>query len=172
MAKTATRVNGRNNETMWVDRDELCFRSAGEVHRMSLAKLLTIGIKNIEVARAAAEDTEREPVGVWVTDMSSSGGKTDFLVVTDSESCWIMEINKSQAPNALQFVQGIRPYSEKELKEEKKEYAAVQTPLGAAFTLGSIICVFGAMFCVWTLELPLVGLALAAAAIVMFVNIK
>ena len=115
----------------------------------------------------------QDAFGLWAYNkMPSSKGKSVYVVARDTTQRWVMEISKNQAPNAVRFCFSIVPKSKEEEEEEIKLYAAIQTPLGAVFTVGSIACVLGAYAAVSVFEQPIVALVLAAAAIYMFIKIK
>jgi hypothetical protein len=171
MAKNVSRVNGRGGESMWCDGEELSFRTGGRVQRMPVGEIRTIDISNAEDARALVQETELVPYGAWTEEMPTAKGKSDFVVATSDDSCWVMEINKNQSPNALSFVRGIKPV-EKPKAEDFKLYAAIQTPLGAVFAVGSIVCVCLAIYFIFSAQMAIPGIIAAIAAIVMFVRVK
>ena len=173
MAKGATRVNGKNNESMWVTDEDLCFRVGSKARKIPLSSLAALSLENVEEARKLVTETELVPYGSWTENMPSSNGKTLYVVARDDESLWVMEINKSQLPTAQDFVHDIAPQSEEDAKREKIVAGRViDTPLGAVFTILSIVCVIAAIFLVFSLEQPLIGLIVAIAGLVMHFLIK
>lgn len=173
MAKGATRVNGKGNESMWVSDEDLCFRVGGKVRKIPLDSLVALSLENVEEARALVTKTELVPYGSWTEGMASSKGKSLFVVARDNESLWVMEINKSQLPTAQEFVRGVTPQSAEDAKIEKIVAGrAIDTPLGGVFTILSIVCVFAAVLLVFTLNQPLIGLIVAIAGLVMHFLIK
>lgn len=170
--KSATRVNGKNGEYLRLNDDELCFHTRGKVERMPVASLTFLSVTNTEEARDAVNKTDLVPHGAWTEKMPSSGGKSAYLVAKGRVSCWVMEISKAQVPNAQSFVQGIRPSFESDEDKFLIPNRAINTPLGGVFTIGSILCVFLAIFFVFNLQMPILGIVVAIAAILMFVNVK
>lgn len=174
MAKGTTRVNGKNGESMWVTDDELCFRVGGKVRKIARESLVYLAVDNNEDARKAVTQTELVPYGAWTEEMPSSKGKSAFLVVADDESCWVMEINKSQLDGAQEFVQGVG-FESADAKKDREQVVigrAIDTPLGGLFTILSIACVFVAAFLVFAFEQPALGLVVAVAGLVMHFLIK
>lgn len=166
MANKTSRVNGKSGESMWTADGELCFRTNNKVQRMPLAEVKTIDVMNVEEARNLVNSTELVPHGVWTDEMKSSAGKTAFLAATNDDSCWVMEINKSQAPNAQTFARTISATGESE--GDQREKRAIDTPLGGLMVIGEIVCILGAIFALYTLEQPIVAIILMVAALVMF----
>ena len=171
MAKNVQRVNGRNGESMWVDGEDLSFRTGGKVRHMPLHDVRSIDISNAEDAKALVENTELVPFGFWTEEMPSAKGRADYVMVTSDENCWVMEVSKTQSPNALTFVRGIKPV-EKASADDYKLYSAIQTPLGGVFAIGSIVCVGLAVYLIFTAELAIPGILVAIAGIVMFLKVK
>lgn len=171
MAKESVRINGKSNESMWVTDDELCFRTGGKVLKMTRDTLRYLAIDNAEDARAVVSESDLVPYGAWTEGLSSSKGKSVFVVAKDDTSCWVMEISKNQQPTAQSFVKGACPPGEKK-DEVTIPGRVIDTPLGGLFTVGTIVCVFLAVFLVFTFDQPLLGLIAAVAAIVMWANIK
>lgn len=169
--KGAVRVIGRNGESMQVEGDELCFSTKNMVERMPLEVLSDLYICNTEEAREAVTTEELIPYGVWTKEMPSVGGKSVFLVAKGRVSLWVMEINKSQVPNASSFVDNLNPRKDDDNKLRIPN-RVINTPLGAAFTVGSIACAFLAIFSLYSFGQPILALVFAIAAIVMFFNIK
>ena len=173
MAKEVTRVNGKGGEVMEVSGGVVSFRTGGTAHKMDADKVAVMEVMNAEDARAFVEESPQDTFGLWAYNkMPSSKGKNVYVVARDTVQRWVMEISKNQAPNAVRFCRSIVPKSKKEEEEEIKLYAAIQTPLGAVFTIGSIACVLGAYAAVSVWEQPIAALVLAVAAIIMFVKIK
>lgn len=170
-AKGASRVIGRNGENMWVEDDELCFKTGGSVERMATDVLANMEILNVEEAREAVNTAEKVPHGAWVKNMTSSGGKTMYLVATGRANLWVMEINKSQVPNASAFVSRLVPEDE-DKNSLRIPNRVINTPLGGLFTVGSIVCLILAVFAVYNFQQPLIGLALAGASIAMYNNVR
>ena len=172
-SKGARRVIGRNGENMQIDGEDICFKTDNKVERIPLEALSDIEICNTEQARNAVTTEDLVPYGRWTKEMPSVGGKSVFLVVRGPASLWVMEINKSQVPNASAFVDGVRPTDENEDENKLRiPNRAINTPLGAVFTVGTIACIVVAIFLVYSFKQPLWGLLAAAAAIVMYINIK
>lgn len=173
MAKgsASRRVNGKNGETMWVEEDELCFKTGGFVERMPKEVVTYMSIVNTEDARRCVKESDLILHGAWTKETPSVGGRSAFLVVKGRAHCWVMEITKNQVPNASSFVDGIMPKPDDEDKLRIPN-RVINTPLGGLFTIGSILCVLLAVSLVFTFEQPILGLIAAAAAIAMFVNIK
>ncbi len=169
MASNDMRVNGRHGEYMWVEENEVCFKSGNAVHRLDKDAIVAFDIRNVEDARKAVMDAT-EVVGSWTDDMPSTNGKSVLLVGCGKDVCWVMEMTKSQRSNAIGFAREICPVVEEE--PEYKLYAAIQTPKGALFTVGSIACVFGSFYTLSELQMPIVTLILAGLGIFMFINIK
>lgn len=172
MAKESVRINGKSNESLWVTEDELCFRTGGKVLKISRPELRYLAIDNAEDARRAVSESDLVPYGAWTEELSSSKGKSVYVVAKDDASCWVMEISKNQLPTAQSFVKGARPETEEEEDEQVIPGRVIDTPLGGLFTIGSIVCVLLAVFLVFTLDQPLLGLIVAVAAIVMWANVK
>ena len=173
MAKQVTRINGKSGEVMEVADGAVSFRTGGTTHRMDADKVAVMEVMNAEDARAFVGESPQDTFGLWAYNkMPSSKGKSVYVVARDTTQRWVMEISKNQAPNAVRFCFSIVPKSKEEEEEEIKLYAAIQTPLGAVFTVGSIACVLGAYAAVSVFEQPIVALVLAAAAIYMFIKIK
>ena len=171
-AKGARRVIGRNGESMQLDGEDLCFKTANKVERIPLEVLSDISICNTEEAREAVTTEDLVPYGAWTKDMPSVGGKSVFVVARGRASLWVMEINKSQVPNASAFVDNVRPADEDDENKFRIPNRAINTPLGAVFTIGTIVCVLAAIFLVYTFNQPVWALLAAAAAIAMYINIK
>lgn len=170
MAKSVARVNGRNGESMWSSDGELHFRTGGKARTMSQGDIQKIDLTNVEEARKLVTDTELVPYGEWTKEMPSPKSKSDYVVVFNSDSCWVMEISRSQATNALNFVKSVQPESVK--PEEYKLYAAIQTPLGGILTIGTIVCILTAIYFIFSARMAIPGILFAIAAIVMFINVK
>lgn len=170
MANNEMRVNGRHGESMWLEGDEVCFKSANTVHRLDKGAITTFDVMNVEDARKAVAEAS-EVAGTWTDDMPSTKGKSILLVACSKDLCWVMEATKSQSSNAIGFVREICPVVEDD-EPEYKLYAAIQTPKGALFTVGSIACVFAAFYTLSVLEMPIITLVLAGLGIFMFINIK
>lgn len=170
MAKTVARVNGRGGESMWLEDDKVFFKSQNETHEEKAEDFESFDILNVEDAREVVEGS-RDAVGTWTQKMEGSKGKTVLLVGSGRGFCWVMETNKSQSPNAIRFARTVRP-SDGDEELEYKLYAAIQTPRGALFAVGSIACTLGAFYAVSELQSALVALILAGLAIFMFVNVK
>ena len=173
-AKDSVRVIGRNGESMYIEDEELCFKTANKVQSMPLEVVRDIGILNAEEARESVRTEDLVPYGKWTGEMPSTGGNTAFLAVRGRASLWVMEINKSQVPNASGFANRVKPKPKDEDDESRLwvPNRAINTPLGALFTIGSILCVLLAIFLVFSFQQPLLGLLAAAAAIIMFIKIK
>ena len=167
MAKKTSRVNGRNGESMWMADGELCFRTNNKVQRMPLTKLDSIAIMNVESARELVGASDYVPYGAWTNEMPSSGGKTLYLTATNNEACWVMEINKSQVPNAQDFV-GLIDSSALENLGDDIPTKAITTPLGGLFVIGEIVCILGAVFVLYVFAQPVIAILLLAAACLMF----
>ena len=170
MAKNVARVNGRNGESMWRENDSISFKSNNVVHTLEVGDFTSFDILNVEDARKAVEYAGEDAVGAWTKEAGSTKGKSSLLVGTGKHVCWVMEITKNQAPNAISFARSVCPSDSEEL--EYKVYAAIQTPKGALFTVGSIGCAIGAYFALGTFGQPIVALILAGLCIYMFVHIK
>ena len=173
-AKGSVRVTGRKNESMYIEDEELCFKTANKVQRMPLEGVRDISILNVEEARESVKTEDLVPYGAWTEEMPSTGGNSAFLVVRGRASLWVMEITKSQVPNASKFVNRVKPKPTEE-EDERRLWVpnrAINTPLGGLFTIGSIVCVLLAIFMVFSFQQPVLGLLFAGAAIAMFVNIK
>lgn len=169
--KAASRVNGRNGENMYVEGDELCFKTKGEVCRMPLEVLTSIEIANAEQAREAVKGEDLVPYGAWCEEMPAVGGKSVFVLARGRASLWVMEITKNQVPNASSFVNDINPNSDED-DSLRIPNRVINTPLGGLFTVGSIVCILLAIFCVFSWNQPVIGLILAVAAIIMYLRIK
>lgn len=171
--KSATRVNGRNGEVMWVEEDVLSFRTGGAVESMPAQNLTELAIVDAQTARDLVKKTELVPYGAWTKHTEGSNGKTAYLVAKGRVSMWIMEITKSQVPNADSFIKKIRPSFMPE--DEKAGYIpgrVINTPLGALFTVGSIACVLGASFLVFEFQQPIAAIIVGIIGLAMFFNIK
>lgn len=159
---------------MWLEEDDMvCFRTGGSTERLAKESISSLRILNTEEARDLVGGTDLKPYGAWTKKMPSTGGKSMFLVAEGRVSLWVMEINRSQVPNASQFVQRVIP--PEKMDDEGRLWIpnrAINTPLGGLFTIGSIVCVILAVFVVFNWQMPLLGLVLCAAAIAMFVNVK
>ena len=126
----------------------------------------------VEEARAEVESSA-EAVGKWCEEKRGGKGKTLLLVGATKRQCWVMEVTKSQGPNAVAFAKEICPAESGEEEElEYKLYAAIQTPKGALFTVGSIACALGAYYFLGQEQQPIIALVLAGLSIFMFVNVK
>jgi|GEM_PF-3771907 len=170
--KSSKRVNGRNGETMWVDDEVLSFKTSGTVETMPLESVSFAALVNAEKARELLMTTELVPHGVWTQKMETSNKKTAYVVIQGRVSCWVMEITKNQTPNAYSFVNGVRPQEEEEKGEGYIPGRVINTPLGALFTILSIVSVFAAYFLVFQFHSPLAGIIVAMAGLIMFFNIK
>lgn len=170
MAKTVTRVNGRGGESMWCEDDKVCFKSGNTVHTEKREDFEFFDVVNVEKAREKVGEA-RDVVGAWTEAMEGTKGKTVLLAGGGRGFCWVMETNKNQSPSAIGFAREICAAEEEE-DLEYKLYAAIQTPKGAVFTIGSIGCTLGAYFVLSNFQNPIVALILAGLAIFMFVNIK
>jgi hypothetical protein len=172
-AKGPSRVNGKNGEYMSIEKDQLCFKTGGEVRQMPLESVAGMDIANAEDARNAVTTEDLVPYGAWTAEMPSVGGKSVFVLTRGRSSLWVMEINKSQVPNASSFVSRALP---KDGKDDEDRFRipnrVINTPLGGLFTIGSIACLFLAIFLVFTWNQPILGLISAVAAVVMYFNIK
>jgi hypothetical protein len=172
-AKGPSRVNGKNGEYMSIEKDQLCFKTGGEVRQMPLESVAGMDIANAEDARNAVTTEDLVPYGAWTAEMPSVGGKSVFVLTRGRSSLWVMEINKSQVPNASSFVSRALP---KDGKDDEDRFRipnrVINTPLGGLFTIGSIACLFLAIFLVFTWNQPILGLIAAVAAVVMYFNIK
>lgn len=172
-AKGSTRINGRNGEYMSLDGDQICFKTGGEVRKMPLEAVADMEIVNTEDARNAVTTEDLVPYGAWTAEMPSVAGKSVFVVTRGRASLWVMEINKSQVPNASSFVSRVLPSDDGEDENRFRiPNRVINTPLGGLFTIGSIACLFLAIFFVFSWNQPILGLIAAAAAIVMYFNIK
>lgn len=171
-AKGSSRVIGRHGETMSVEGEELCFKTGGKTNKMPLEAVASISIENTEGAREAVTTEDLVPYGAWTEEMPSVGGKSVFVVVKGRASLWVMEITKNQVPNASSFVDRVRPQQDDGESKLRIPNRVINTPLGALFTVGSIVCVILAVFLVYTWQLPILGLVAAVAAILMYINIK
>lgn len=172
MAKNVLRVNGRNGESMWLENDKVFFRSENVTHELEVDDFTRFAILNVEEARAEVEAI-KDPVGVWCDETPSTKGKSLLLTGVGKRHCWVMEVTKSQGPNAIAFAKEICPVETEEKEElQYRLYAAIQTPKGALFTVGSIVCAFAAYYFVGIQEQPVIGLICAGASIFMFVNVK
>ena len=171
MAKSVSRVNGRNGESMWFEGDTVQFKSGNETHTAAKDDFDRFDILTAEDARKAVKEAREDALGAWAKDMPPTKGKTSFLVGTGKRLCWVMEVTKSQSPNALAFARRICEPAEEDVPEFKL-YAAIQTPKGALFTVGSIGCALAAYFVLGQAQQPIVALILAGLSIFMFVNIK
>jgi hypothetical protein len=170
--KSSMRVNGRNGESMWVDDELLSFRTGGKVETMPLEGVSLAKLVNVEEARSILSSTELIPHGAWTQKTESSGKKTAYVMIQGRANCWIMEVTDSQRPNAYGFVTSIKPQDDEDKGEGYIPGRVINTPLGALFTIGSIACVFGAYFLVFQFELPIPGIIVAMAGLIMFFNIK
>ncbi len=172
MAKTVMRVNGKNGENMSIEDGVVRFKSENVVYDKDVEDFSSFDIINVEEARELV-DAKRDVVGLWTKDTQSTKGKTSLLVGAGKGFCWVMEINKTQSQNAISLARSICPSASEEDEElEYKLYAAIQTPKGALFTVGSIGCALGAYFVLGNLQQPLIALVLAGLSIFMFVNVK
>ena len=173
MAKQVSRVKGKGSEVMELADGKVVFRTAGHAYTMDADKVAVMQVMNGEDARAFVEESPSDVLGLWAYNgMPSAKGKNVYLVCRDTVKRWIMEVSKSQAPNAVRLAQTVCPKSKEEEEEEIKLYAAIQTPRGALFTVGSIACVIGASFALGNFQQPLIALVLAGAAIFMFLKIE
>lgn len=171
--RSATRVIGRNGESMWIEDDLLSFRTGGKVETMPAQNIAELAIVDAQTARDAVEKSELTPYGAWTNKLESSNGKTAYLVAKGRVSAWVMEINKNQVPNAYSFVKRIRPqFEEEEKREGYIPGRVINTPLGGLFTIGSIACVFAAVMLVYEFQLPIPAIIVAILGIIMFFNIK
>ena len=171
MAKKVSRVIGRNGESMWMDDDVVHFKSGNVDYEADSSSFDRFVVMNVEDARKVAKKAGDDAVGIWSTKDQSSNGKTSLLVGTGKGILWIMEVTKNQAPNAATFAHAVCPSNEED-EPEYKLYAAIQTPKGALFTVGSIACAIAAYFVLERAQMPLLVLVLAGLSIFMFVNIK
>lgn len=169
---TKHRINGRNGERIYVEGEDICFKTGGSVEKIPLEVLAGIELTNTEQARAAVNGEDLVPHGAWCEEMPSVGGKSVFVVVRGRASLWVMEINKSQIPNARQFIKDVKPSEEDDESKLWVPNRAINTPLGAVFTIGTIVGILLAIFCVFSWNQPLIGLIIAVGVILMFVNIK
>lgn len=174
MAKTkgSSRVNGKNGENIWLEDDLLRYKTSGSVEHMPVEVVESLYVANTEEAREAVNKTDLVPHGAWTKEMPSTGGKSMFLVVKGRANVWVMEITKSQVPHASSFVDSVKPADKDDENRLRIPNRAINTPLGALFTVGSIVCIFVAVFAVYTFRQPLIALLAAAAAIAMYINIK
>ncbi len=170
--KAYSRVNGRNGENMSLEGDELNFRVANKVERMPKEVVNYISVVNTGDARELVRTCDLVPYGAWTEEMPSTGGKSMFLVVKGRASIWVMEITKSQVPNASSFCEVVMPREKDDENKRLIPNRAINTPLGAVFTIGSIVCLILAVFLVFTMEQPLLGLIAAGASIAMYINVK
>lgn len=172
MAKNVMRVNGRHGESMSLEDGTVRFRSQNVTHQMKADEFRRFDIVSVEEAREAIEGTE-EVAGAWCDQTPATKGKSLLLLGSGRGFCWVMEITKNQGSNAIAFARNVCPaQSEEEEELEYKLYAAIQTPKGALFTVGSIACAFGAYYAVGVAQQPIVALILAGLCIFMFVNVK
>ena len=171
MANKNSRVNGKGGESMWIADGEFCFRTNNKVQRIPADSVSFIDILNVEEARKLVNSTELVPYGVWTNEMKSSSGKTMFLAATNDECCWVMEIAKSQVPNAGEFVRNFAPAIE-EKERAKVPTRAINTPLGGLLTIGEIVCLLGAVFALYNFQQPIIAIVLSVAAAVMFFFVK
>jgi len=173
MAKRVSRVNGKGGEVMELEEGKVTFRTAGHTHEIDLDEVALIEVMNGQQAREFVEESPTDVLGQWAYNgMPSSKGKSVYLVCRDTAKRWVMEISKNQGPNAVRFAQTVLPRSKEEEEEEIKLYAAIQTPMGALCTVGSIACLAGAYFALGTFEQPIIALLLAGASIFLFIKIK
>jgi hypothetical protein len=156
---------------MWADDVELSFRTGNKTLKISRPELKTLVLTNAEDARAALDDSHALPYGSWTEGDRSGGGGYSYLVASNKDVCWVMEITQAQVPSARSFVQHNKPTKDKSEGHDVPT-RAINTPLGALFTVGSIVCVFAAIALVFFFQQPIIGIIVAIAATVMWFNIK
>ena len=171
MARGAVRVNGRHGESMWVSGEEFCFRSGNSTHKMGTGELRSLVISNAEDARAAADEPKLAPCGSWTEGDRSGSSGCHYLIAKNKSECWVMEITQAQVSNARSFVQQYKPAKDKSEGHDVPT-RAINTPKGALLTVGFIVCVFLAIFLVFTFQQPLIGLVVAIIGLIMWFNIK
>lgn len=173
MAKEVSRVNGKAGESMMIDNNVVSFRSGGTTHTMELGRIKVMEVRNAEEAKAFVNEAPNDSVGLWAYNgCKSAGGKCLYIVGRDTEQRWAMEVNKSQANNALAFCNRVIPKTKEEQEEDIKLYAAIQTPLGGLAAIGEIVCILGSYFATVNFQQPLLGLILAGLAIFLFFKAK
>ncbi|MDO4538408.1 MAG: hypothetical protein Q4B54_09630 [Coriobacteriales bacterium] len=172
MAKKAGRINGRHGEYISLSDEQLTFHSGAKSEKMPIAALMDIYISNPEEARKEVSGSNRYVHGQWTAEMPAVGGKSMFVVVADAKNLWVMEINKNQVPNASSFVADVKPANEDDKDRKTVPGRAIDTPMGALFTIGSIASVFVAFFLVYQFQQPILAIIVAIAGVLMYFNIK
>jgi hypothetical protein len=158
---------------MMIDNNVVSFRSGGTTHTMELGRIKVMEVRNAEEAKAFVNEAPNDSVGLWAYNgCKSAGGKCLYIVGRDTEQRWAMEVNKSQANNALAFCNRVIPKTKEEQEEDIKLYAAIQTPLGGLAAIGEIVCIMGSYFATVNFQQPLLGLILAGLAIFLFFKAK
>lgn len=158
---------------MSIDEGVVGFRTGGTTHTMELGRIKVMEVRNAEEAKAFVAEMPSDVYGLWAYNgCKSASGKCLYIVGRDTEQRWVMEVNKSQANNALAFCNRVIPKTKEEQEEDIKLYAAIQTPLGGLAAIGEIACILGAYYAAATFQQPLIALALAGLAIFLFFKVK